>query len=74
MPRGNGVLSAPKCPHFDVSKASIFDSYLKNYKNAKMIMLLNGLKPSARITLNSKFGVSVKIVMRFCSLYFYFIF
>lgn len=53
MPRGSSAVCAAKCAHFDVSKAESMH-YFELYRKAKVMLLLDGLKPAAKQALLSK--------------------
>lgn len=59
MPRGSGVLTAQKCPHFDLTKAPFPETFLSAYKKIKFASVIETLKPSASATLNKINGTKV---------------
>ena len=53
MPRGASTVCASKCAHFDVNKSEC--GYFTLFRKVKVMLLINGLKPTARQALLSKF-------------------
>lgn len=56
---GSGVLTAQKCPHFDISKAPFPETFLSAYKKIKFASTMETLKPSAKATINKLAGLKV---------------